>query len=153
MKRGRPPGSRKLPDEYYSDLFHLFALRRDEHIPGLLDTGERRWWKQRISKMCHTIIKQGSVRWIDRKTGRTVTTITKVDTLRRAVYRAWDQLKDLKVNYGSSVSTGIDAPATSAFKPANIKLEFAKPRSTGGVPRQTDLWIGKKKVEQLIPES
>jgi hypothetical protein len=153
MKRGRPPGSRKLPDEFYLDLRHLFDLRADEPPFLLIASANRRRWKQHISRMCRNIIDEGGVRWIDRKTNETVATIKTEAHLRRRVYEAWDQLKNLKLNIGSTVSwaptthsTGIDAPTMLAFKTANIKLEFGNTFSTGGIPRRTDLWVGKRKL-------
>src|SRR5262249_50166053 len=102
MKRGRPPGSRKLPDEFYLDLFNLFDLRTGKRSIILNGPTIRRRWKQGISKTCRAIIAQGGVRWIDRNTGRTVATITNEKTLRRRVYEAWDRLTNMKLDHVST---------------------------------------------------
>jgi hypothetical protein len=155
-RRGRPPGSRKLPDEFYSDLHYLFDLWRSRvRMPYIVfdpnvsmpyiedDPTVRGRWRQHISNMCRNIFsdkvrKQGGIRWIDRKTGKIVAEITDESTLRRRMYQAWSRKKPLY-----SFSTA-DAGAVM-LEAGKIAARYF---SAGGEPRRTDFWVGDKKLSK-----
>jgi len=141
MKRGRPSGSRKLPDEYLVDLvnfLHYWDSRRPGHS---------------LSAICRHIISRGGVKWIDRETGETVTEITDAGILRTRFIEAKSWYLGLKSALGT-----VNHPRAAEFAVLPVKLGISVRRRGKretivlGLPpkRVTRLRIGKKDVH--IPE-
>jgi hypothetical protein len=136
--RGRPRGARKLPDEYQADLVNLLHYWQSNG-------------KHSLSAICAHIIKQGGVRWVDNKTGKTVAEITNVRSLRSRLVEATKWYVGLK----GALST-VKHPRAAEFSVLPIKFGLAVERrrklamvTVKPPPKNaTTLRVGKKDIHR-----
>jgi hypothetical protein len=129
-KRGRPKGTRKLPDDFMLRLIDVLRCVR----PGQLQA------------FCNDICRNGGVKFVEVRTGKVVHKITEPLTLRRRLTEArrvsrtvnWPVvIKNVKWSSISTHSTGwrrLRVGETSQppalWRPMPVEIVFTAPRST-----------------------
>jgi hypothetical protein len=144
---GRPKGSRKLPDEYSSDLRNLLNTWKPgtgptyysniDFIHGTHDSGLIR--PRHVSQMCLNI---GEVKWIDRATGEVVHKIDNWKTLRSRLLESW---QPLKIIYTGSWTTSLPRSDEQPVARGPIVVTDIR-KAEPPEPRKTVLKVGKRQI-------